>query len=120
MGLAASASVGLAALSLRHVVTLPGRAIPYPGMQALSAVWTPPPDDDEADWLVSAGVDPPPSSAQPAELRIWLEQRYPVLALGLTERDVLQARRVLSLGGGPPRSLYVEPGVGLVMRVPRD
>ncbi len=93
------------------------RPTPFAGARGLSAAWAAPRQLD-APWSPSAGLTPPPPTASPAELRAWLREHYPVLTLELPLPADTPASPALQLGGGPPLSLYVEPGRGLVLREP--
>jgi hypothetical protein len=108
-----------AVASVRQLWVRARPSVPYAGMKAMSAPWSEPPNDDDAEWPLSDGmVPPPPANATRADLVRWLNANYPVLALDL-RRDVLQGTDSrLDLGGGPPRRLFVEPGRGLVGREP--
>jgi hypothetical protein len=117
---AGAVTLGLSAWSLADVAARMSTPTGFSGARGFSDAWNPPPFDHEGTWLVSRGlVSPPAIDANPAELREWLSDAYPVLSLARTikEVDLEGGRKALDLGGGPPRRLYVEPGEGLVMRL---
>lgn len=112
-----AAILGLGVLSARQALRA-FEPVPFQGMRGVSAPWRAPPADS-GRWAVSEGIAPPPASASVAELHAWLGTHYPVLALPVRgAAPVGEGDRVLELGGGPPRTLFVEPGAGLVMREP--
>ncbi len=117
--LAAMLIIVLSVLSARSVALAPMR-LAYEGTPALSARWNPPPIVEEEDWRVSEGNVPSPDvAASRDELLEWAREHYPATTLRVdwvTQREPDE----LDLGGGPPRRLYVLPGVGLVARVPQD
>ncbi|MCC6213250.1 MAG: hypothetical protein IT376_00135 [Polyangiaceae bacterium] len=116
LGLGA-AILALGGLSVRQAL----RAfdpVPFQGMKGVSAPWRAP-AADSGRWVVSEGIAPPAASASVTELHAWLGAHYPVLALPARGAAPVSAGdRALELGGGPPRTLFVEPGSGLVMREP--
>ena len=118
VGTVLAATVALAGGSAHQLATrLVGEA-PLDAMDGVSARWAPV-EFGTRDWIASEGIAPPPGGATRDDLLAWLDRHYPVLAAEARE----QKRRPpggpgLELGGGPPRDLAVEPGVGLVLREP--
>ncbi len=120
--LAALAALLIIVLSVPSVRSLSfvTTRLAYEGAPPLSARWNRPPDDPEAEWRVSEGNVPPPAAdATTDELLGWARKHYPATTLRV---DWVQQKdpNELDLGGGPPRRLYVLPGVGLVARLPRS
>jgi hypothetical protein len=112
-------TAGFLALSVRQLWVRVRPPLDYAGMKVMSAPWSEPPASDDADWLVSNGFVPPPkATANRVDLLRWLRKNYPVLALDVSADAPPGDERRLDLGGGPPRRLYVEPGIGLVGREP--
>lgn len=112
-------TLGLGALghALHHTWQNATKQTPFQGSKAVSGVWQAPPAE-AGRWVVSESVEPPPAQASPAELEQWLRRHYPVLHVAHHGRDVAAGDHALDLGGGPPRRLFVEAGVGLVMEEP--
>ena len=117
--LVVAATIGFALLSARQVLVLAPQRIVYAGLTALSAPWSPTPADDTTPWRVSEGIVPaPPANATRQQLVAWLGSHYPVLTLEMNDNPAASSSRIIDLGGGPPRALFVEPGLGLVGREP--
>lgn len=92
---------------------------PFAGQPAISGPWAAP-QAASGRWLVSAGVTPPAASASPTELESWLQVHYPVLLVARHGQDAAAGQHALDLGGGPPRRLFLEAGVGLIMEEPES
>jgi hypothetical protein len=112
-------TAAFALLSVRQIWVRARPSIPYASLPAMSKPWNEPPDDEAAEWRLSEGQAPPPAAnATHAELLAWLRRHYPILGLELPKPILDSDAPTLDLGGGPPRRLFVEPGLGVVGRQP--